>query len=574
MKRQFSLRNSANFDGPPAEDDETEPLLPLHRRVSAGTVEKAFHTSKVKAKRVWKWLNTRAGRGVIKCSIAYVIACMATFVPFLYNYLGKGDGKHMVATIVVYFHPARSAGSMVEAVMLGIIAFVYAVFISVSSMAVSVLCETQFELIELGYALVLVVFVGGGLGFIGWIKQKLGSPLVNVACSLASLAIITVVTKENAVQTAVFSDTKITQVMKMLIMAIIITTAVNLLVWPESARLDLRQSMIDTTFAISDLLTTITSSFLKGTDEELKASAFHNATKRYNSEFAALTKNLKEAKGEHYVLGTEDQYHIEAKIVNCMQRLAQDIGGLRSAATTQFTLLQESFMFGSNTPMMSPRPVSTNPFNMTSATMRPKPERFNSLTAIEETAEEDSEFDETASNFSNSERRGILDSEMPELPTIRTPAEIFARFMRHLGPSMKSLVLTLQQILEELPFGAGPEFKIVINENFLLSLNDALELYRTARADALSHLYRTKDLGRDRIESVEADFEEVAASCGHYSFCLQDFAEGIQKYLEVLEELKVELEQPQRRSWKWLMFWSRKKEEKITSMSPKCKFEA
>jgi hypothetical protein len=73
---------------------------------------------------------------------------MATFLPPIANFLGHQDGKHIVATITVYFHPARSAGSMEEAVILGIMAFCYAVFISVSSMAVSVFCETQLGLIE------------------------------------------------------------------------------------------------------------------------------------------------------------------------------------------------------------------------------------------------------------------------------------------------------------------------------------------------------------------------------------------------------------------------------------------
>lgn len=501
---------------------------------------------------------------MIKCSMAYVMACMATFVPLLYNFLGHGDGKHLVATIVVYFHPARSAGSMIEAAMLGTIAFLYAVVISVASMAVSVLCETQFELIELGYTLVLIIFVGGGLGLIGWIKQRMGSPLVGVACSLASLAIITVVTKENAVQTGIFSDDKITQVMKMLIMAMTISTIVNLAFWPVSARQDLRQSMIDTTFAISALLTTITTSFLQGSDDEIKSAAFRAATKRYTSEFTALSKNLREAKAEHYILGTERQYRIERKIVNCMERLAQDIGGLRSAATTQFTLLQETLPNGNGGFMSPKKPHEMASYGTITGTTRAKLERFNSLTAIEEAAEEDSGREESSSRPSL-ERSGTMDSDATDFMTIRTPSDIFARFLRHLGPSMKSLVFTLQQILDELPFGAGPEFKIVINENFLLSLSDALDMYRKARAEALAQLYRAKDPEREK--SVEADFEEVAASCGHYSFCLQDFAEGIQKYLEVLEELKDELQEPQKRSWNWLKFWLWKKEVPETGMS-------
>jgi hypothetical protein len=558
VRRHFTLRNSSNFDGP-LDADQTGSLLPFHRHISAGNFTRACQCAKASTEKLWKWLGTRAGRGVIKCSIAYVLACMATFVPLLYNFLGHGDGKHLVATIVVYFHPARSAGSMMEAVMLGSIAFLYAVFISVASMAVSVLCESQFELIELGYTLVLIIFVGGGLGLVGWTKQRHGSPLVGVACSLASLAIITVLTKENAVQTAIFSNEKITQVMKMLIMAMAITTIVNLVIWPVSARQDLRQSMFDTTFAISGLLTTITTSFLQGSDDELKSVAFRAAVKKYTSEFAALTKNLNEAKAEHYVLGTEGQYHVEAKIVNCMERLAQEIGGLRSAATTQFTLLQETFPNGNSAAKSPKKPPAGPPYGSISGTTRAKLERFNSLTAIEEATEEDSGREESSPR-AGLKRHDTTDSEILDSTTIRTPSEIFARFLRHLGPSMKSLVFTLQQILDELPFGAGPEFKIVINENFLLSLSDALDMYRRAREDALAHLYRTKDPDREKTESVEADFEEVAASCGHYSFCLQDFAEGIQKYLEVLEELKIELEQPQRKSWKWLMFWSQKEE--------------
>ena len=39
--------------------------------------------------------------------------------------------------------------------------------------------------------MVLIVFIGGGLGLVGWFKQRYNAPLVSVSCSLASLAIIT-----------------------------------------------------------------------------------------------------------------------------------------------------------------------------------------------------------------------------------------------------------------------------------------------------------------------------------------------------------------------------------------------
>lgn len=57
---------------------------------------------------------------------------------------------------------------------------------------------------------------------------------------------------------------------------------------------------------------------------------------------------------------------------------------------------------------------------------------------------------------------------------------------------------------------------------------------------------------------VEADFEEVAASCGHFSFSLQDFANDMEEYLDILEDLKIEMDsRPNGRTWHWLKFWRR-----------------
>jgi hypothetical protein len=507
-------------------------------------------------------MNSDVGRGVLKCSLAYLLASMGTFIPLISNWLGNQDGKHMVATIVVYFHPGRSAGSMIEADIFGIIAFFYATFISISSMAISVLCESQLGLIELGYAIVLVVFCGGGLGFVGWIKQKLNQPLVNVACSLTSLAIITVLTKENAVQTAVFSNDKIFQVMKMLVMAIFITTIVNLLVWPVYARSALRQSMINATDAFSDMLATITQSFLTGSETDLRSSAFQDATRRYKSTFGQLKKHLKEAKAEHYVLGTENEYKHEAKLVNCMEKLAQAIGGLRSAAMTQFTLLKETYSDGNSTQANSVRYMPAQ--IRSGSSLSSKLDRFAVLTAIDEAPDESSEAEDLGLQR-GLDRQGS--SNVSSMPAARTPSEIFERFILHLGPSMKSLAYTLTQILRELPFGDAPDFKIVVHEHFRASLTDALKLYSGARSEALTELYKSKDLGNENPESVEADFEEVAASCGHFSFSLQDFAEEMQTYLEVLEELKDEVEKPNRRSWSWLKFWHSEKTSTISGES-------
>ena len=390
----------------------------------------------------WRFVNSETGRGILKCSLAYLIGSMATFVPILSDFLGQQDGKHMVATVTVYFHPARSQGSMFEAVFLALMAFVYATFISFTSMGVSMFFGQSLHMIVLGHIVVLIVFCGGGLGLVGWAKQRLGNPLVNVACSLTSLAIITVLTKEGAVQAAEFSDDKVVQVMKMIIMGVIATTVVCFTIKPISARKKLRQNMIDVTNSFGDMLAMITRGFLTGSEEELEQRSFVTASDHYRKVFDSLKKNLKEAKYEHYVLGTEVEYHLEAKIVSCMQRMAQNIGGLRSAAATQFSLLSQAGFGGGATPMTATyTPVSPTQANFSRVdSWMSNQENYGVLTAIDESPEED-EFPASTQGDTHS-----------GLPTVRSPTEIFERFIMHLGPSMVSTSLVYFLIRANQPY--------------------------------------------------------------------------------------------------------------------------
>lgn len=63
-------------------------------------------------------------------------------------------------------------------------------------------------------------------------------------------------------------------------------------------------------------------------------------------------------------------------------------------------------------------------------------------------------------------------------------------------------------------------------------------------------------MGRVRSEKIQADIEEVAAACGHFSFSLRAVAEETDAYLDVLEDLKYTTETGSR-SWNWLKFWRR-----------------
>ncbi|KAL8710815.1 MAG: hypothetical protein Q9220_004618 [cf. Caloplaca sp. 1 TL-2023] len=538
VKRTISLGVSPDLEAPNANgtpEEERSPLLGFRKiRSTPSTAPRLL----LKATRdgfndIWAFAQSRTGKGVLKCSIAYLLGSLATFVPAIAQMLGQQDGKHMVATITVYFHPARSQGSMFEAMMLAILAFLYAAFIGFTSMGVSILFGRVLDLIVLGHAIVLIVFCGGGLGFIGWIKQRLGHPLVNIACSLTSLAIITVLTKEGAVQAGTFSDDKIVQVLKMILMGVLATTAVSFLVYPVSARTDLRESLISFTDSLSDILASTTQSFLVGSEEAFSSPQYRDMMERHKNQLGAMEKNLREAKYEHFVAGTEREYWLEAKLVECMQRLAHNVGGLRSAATTQFGILAQPGLGTS-----SSEGIHTGDLDLL--------QHPNTFDVIDE-ASENGEAAPTASpatEGSKAEPAGLM------------PADVFAEFISYLGPSIKSLVYTISEILDDLPFSSGPEYQVTVNTRYKSSLKAAVELYSQSRQSGLVKIYNTSHVNKEWSLDVEADFEEIAASCGAFSYALQDFAGEMITYLDILDDLKLEIEErPNGKTWNWLKFW-------------------
>lgn len=460
----------------------------------------------------------------------------------------------MVATITVYFHPARSLGSMFDALICAFAAFLYAAFVSITSMSVSAFFSDTLDLMPLGHAIVLIVFCGGGLGFVGWVKQSKGDPLVNVACSLASLAIITVITKEGAVQAGNFSFAKINQVLKMIVMGVVVTMAVSLLVFPVSGRLNLRKNITTVTDSLSHMLALITNSFLSGWEEELEESSFKDVTDRHLKTYSALGKNLKEAKYEHYVAGTERQYRIEARLVQCVQRLTQSIGGLRSAAAMQFNVSKQTVP-----PVGNGHATSYSLLSTPSSLVRTNSGEFPGLlSAIDELSDEDDTADGTLNGQLSRSDIGF-----------RSPLEIFSLFIDHLGPSMKSLAFTLKEILDEKPFLQGVKHEVAVNPKFRSSLDRAIDLYTKARQEALSAVYDQKDMRRNRPVEVEADWEEAAASCGHFSFSILEVANQVKEYLWILDELQLEVEErPAGRTWSWLKFWKSKPKPRPGSEEP------
>ena len=448
MKRKFTLRNFSNTATASTNnghtDNERTPLLP-NGRAKPNTVpwtRRLYAYTLEAASKARHWLVdfvvSRNGQGVLKCSLAYLLATMAVFISFFTKVLGSGDGKHLVANIVIWFHPARSGGSMDQGSLYASIAFVYAAAVCYICMGIVTFFRLQ-DLLTVGHIVVLIIGCCGGLGFIAWVKQRYTDLLINVSCSLAAIPVVTALTKDRATQDGYFSHNNVSQVLRMMIMAIVISILVNQLVRPISAQKDLRGDMIKFTDAFADLLAGITSGFLSGSEDDMKHPAVAAALETFDSVYSTLDQTLAEARYEHCLVGTEAQYRIEARLVKCMQRLSQDIGGLRSAASIQFSLLAESKAKGEPipiTPSIRPAgggsPVSPKDISQSAPT---------AIQTVQRTLEQALDDSTEPSSLTGQPQSSVpfqrdLSMSVSGGPSAASTPNVFAIFIENLGPPM------------------------------------------------------------------------------------------------------------------------------------------
>ncbi|KAM3499656.1 hypothetical protein MY10362_007093 [Beauveria mimosiformis] len=535
-RKQFTLRTSATANARASIIDRYAQAETICERCAA-----AVDDGKSRVLAFWHWLCSDQGHQVLKCTFAYVLGSLATFSPFLSGFLGDRDGKHIVATLTVFFHPARTTGSMIEAILVAIAAVICANIVCVLSMVVAVFSRKQLDSVAPAHAIILLMAVGGGLGFIAWVKQRLGQPLVNVAATLASIAIISMVTKDDSIQYGYFSNDRIVQVLKMLLIGITFSAAVNILVWPVAARQVLRKSIITASSTLSDRLSFVTRGFLIGSEEEVNSPEYHRVSKSYTAAYGLMTITLREAKLEYYVLGQERIYQYDKRLVKSLDSVSQAIGGLRSALNTQFTLLREGVAA-----LAENQEITTADSALLSSKTSGRASTLMDVVERLSVIEEDDEPRSTPNSRA--------DPAQGQIPIFRVPSDIFALFMALLGPSMKSLAYTLSEILRESPFGKDIKTDVAVSDQLRESLRDALSLYNSARSSALQEVYKSMELGRVRSEAIRADIEEVAAACGHFSFSLLAVAEAMDSYLDVLEDLKYSTETLDR-TWNWAKFW-------------------
>lgn len=281
---------------------------------------------------------------VLKCSFAYILGCLFTFVPQLNALIGYNRiSSHLVATATVFFNPAKSLGGMVEAALYGWGYVTFALLICLGSMIttdyfVDLNYFTAAHIISLGF------WLAGSTFIIAFLKAHWNKPPVATASSLCFIIIFIIVVREGSANHGDFDTTRIQQITSAVATGTLVTVSCCILFWPVSASKKLKKDLEATLMSYKVLLKLLTKTFLLDDDlPEFKANnSLQTAIDSHRASFTSLQKSLSEAKLEviwsHEIRGCTKEYD---DVVKSMQRLAQSVGGLRSSCGLQFELMQQ-----------------------------------------------------------------------------------------------------------------------------------------------------------------------------------------------------------------------------------------
>ncbi|GAA5865956.1 hypothetical protein JCM8547_002896 [Rhodosporidiobolus lusitaniae] len=287
-------------------------------------------------------------KNVAKCVLAYYLGSLFTFLPILSDLVGApwdAEGPvrnaHVIATVAVYFMPARTLGGMVEADAYLLVAAVFATFLVCGSMGLAVLFE-RLNLLQLGHALILLFFLGGGYGLMAYTKVVMNKPSISTACSLVSLICSGIITKEGALHVGAFRTRAVEQVLLIAAIGAGISNAICFLLWPMSATDKLQADLNKTFSSYGTLVDTLTKTFLLETDFSVPSSLLQSSINTHQSTFTTLKTSLSQAKWEIFdsrIAGRPLTQAYDAAVAS-MTRLAQGLTGMRAGVEMQGEILR------------------------------------------------------------------------------------------------------------------------------------------------------------------------------------------------------------------------------------------
>ncbi|KAG1889875.1 Fusaric acid resistance protein-like-domain-containing protein [Suillus subluteus] len=339
--REASFEQSSGHHGPTESEDQFKASFDGSSATSVSTLLSRHRFLPLQVPTIpvlWK--------NVLKCAVAYLIASLFTFSPYLSGFFsdisapGAGNGLpsptgHMIATIAIYYNPAKTIGGMMEADSYCSIAFLYAAFVCLGSMSMFWSLEVRPGWEWLGDALV-ILWVGVSMWGLTWIRAWMDKPTFNSACSMAAIILSIVIVKEGGWEVLL-------QVSSVVLVGTLISNVVCFTLWAQSATDNLQLNMTKTLDSFATLLGMLTNTFLlEEPIHQPSQDKIHKAVENHQASFTSLKKNLGEAKSEWFSglrgRGGKESRQAYEDAVDSLTRLAQHLNGLRSGTRLQYEL--------------------------------------------------------------------------------------------------------------------------------------------------------------------------------------------------------------------------------------------
>lgn len=557
----FIFSNRAFLNYPPEIISETSPLLtrsiedsgtdddtqgaalrPVQSYVTFPPINQHFSV-------FWCFLKSPEIKNVLKCTLAYFLASMIVYSP-LREIFGKSQNKHMAATVAVYFHPARTAGSMYESILFVVLSLLYSLVMVSASMFIS----RQFSLEEhryFGYAIDILCFCGFGLGFVAFVKQRMNKPTFNTACSVASIFLVTTLTKEGNVQAGIISFEKVLQSFNLVFSGVAISAFVCFVLWPKSAVKATKQELNKSMQISADMLRYLTNKFLDC--ESIHSSEFSNLKSSFDSSYQRLGKNLSDAAYELLPQGKELEYDALVRLTNSSHKLSLLFNGLSSSVLTQWSLLAEEKSSSaspksSDTTVIDPNRTNTinnDQKNATNDVPSNNNFQFQNYSALVD--------ENTVQQFFNEEDISPITS-LDSLTDCGPATILFKQFIKTIRSTMVDYSALVEHIMSELPFSKIEPYSIPQHYNrHFLELKDALASYSKKREESLHLIYKQDNFVWDTDFESIANKEAEAASCGNFSYILEEIGNELIDFMRQLDDYQqASSREKYRRSFNWV----------------------
>ncbi|OAD05717.1 hypothetical protein MUCCIDRAFT_34259, partial [Mucor lusitanicus CBS 277.49] len=454
-------------------------------------------------------------RLVLKCSFAYFLGSLFTFVPALNAFIGYNHtSSHLVATATVFFNPAKTLGGMVEAAAYGWGYVLFAVCVCLGSMVTTdFFVDRDYYLIA--HSISLFFWLSGATFIVSFLKAHWNKPPVATASSLCFITIFIIVVREGSVNRGDFDTTRIEQITTAVATGTLITVACCVVFWPVSAAKKLKKDVDATLASYRVLLKLLTKTFLLDDDlPEFKANrTLQTAIQSHQASFTALQKSLKEAKLETVwnseVRGRAAEYDA---VIKSMQRLSQHMGGLRSSCGIQFEIM------GSE---------ATKQYKEMSRTSSSKQGALPKLNEDED-AEEDSA---SLINF---------------IQTMRPPLKSFAYTCKQTLYHLQTSFSTSSSSNTWLPRSMSRKRTTPSLTVLKANLEKAIALFETAQKQAIQKLYQsrvdyiishTPDNANVETEAIGSVLGEEVILVYFYVFNMTEFARELITLVDAVEKL-------------------------------------